>query len=349
LKLENEPLESIGAKRIFDMPILKGFEKIELDFKALPNSVGTGDASAIAFEQDGEWKWVSLSTYADSLDEDWQHLSIPLSDFVGLDTEKTVSNLTLRFWNYEKGEYYFDNIALTGQAQTSIARPEDLSGIAISESEISLSWLGNSSKYNIYQDNVLIGNTEITSYRVTNLEANTDYDFYVTAVNEGNESAPSNQCVVKTFENQVLPPLQSYIISNFDDQSLDGWTGEGSLIPSISDGFFLRLSNPENGAAGIDRVFDAAVAKGYQYLEFDINTNGTYFYDEAAQVCFDQNGWMPVSIMNYIDGRSSEWQHVKIPLSAFTGLDADAAIARMSFRFWDSMPGTIDIDNIAFN
>jgi hypothetical protein len=74
----------------------------------------TGDASALYFEQGG-WKYVSLATVSGLQNglNGWQHLSIPLSKFSGLNTNSGLASIGFRFWNNPAGSYDLDNIALT--------------------------------------------------------------------------------------------------------------------------------------------------------------------------------------------------------------------------------------------
>ncbi|WP_025668116.1 reprolysin-like metallopeptidase [Aquimarina megaterium] len=79
-----------------------------------------------------------------------------------------------------------------------IARPEPPSNlISTPESlEISLEWDRSPSsnvRYNIYQNDVLVQRTRFTFAFIQDLNPNTEYTFYVTAINtEGGESEPSN-------------------------------------------------------------------------------------------------------------------------------------------------------------
>jgi hypothetical protein len=110
--------------------------------------------------------------------------------------------------------------------------------------------------------------------------------------------------------------------------------------------YALRLIGEGNSAVGIEKIIDSVITKDHTNLEFDLNLNGSYFYSSDAEVSFDQNGWRTLSLINYIENGKSGWQHVVIPLSDFSDLNPNEAIARMIFRFWNSDSSTVDIDNI---
>lgn len=58
----------------------------------------SGDASALAFDQDSEWQYVGLSGYVDNGLNGWQTVDVPLADLMDLDPNQPVGDLHLRFW-----------------------------------------------------------------------------------------------------------------------------------------------------------------------------------------------------------------------------------------------------------
>ncbi len=80
--------------------------------------------------------------------------------------------------------------------------PENLVAKAKSSSSILLIWdeAENAESYNIYQDDELIDDTDETEYLVENLDADTKYCFYVTAVRGNEESNESDEDCDRTDE-----------------------------------------------------------------------------------------------------------------------------------------------------
>jgi hypothetical protein len=302
------------------------------------------DASAVAFEQSGNWKWISLSDYAKD-EQGWQHVVIPLSDFMGLNISDNIANLAIRFWNDSDSDYFIDNIRLTGEKTNEIESPSDLQGSVISDHQIDLSWVGNSPKYNVYRDGTLIATVQGLTYSAESLEEATSYAFYITALSESDEeSLPTESLILTT--SKTTAPDSSFIIANFENGTGEGWGENPLLVPGMESLYALRLIGEGNSAVGIEKIIDSVITKDHTNLEFDLNLNGSYFYSSDAEVSFDQNGWRTLSLINYIENGKSGWQHVVIPLSDFSDLNPNEAIARMIFRFWNSDSSTVDIDNI---
>jgi len=347
LQLSNKEGYSTATKKIYDANILKNSEFIELDLNTFGVPLLPGDASALAFEQRGEWHWVSLSSYADPAVSGWQHLKIPLKDFAGLDQNDSVAYLLFRFWDGSSNNYQIDNVSLDGAREYTVVQPTELSGQAVSNSQIDLTWKGNSPKYNVYQDGQKIRTTETLFYSVTGLADTTTYNFYVTAADELTETEPSTAITVTTLD---VPLSLKTILGDFESNSLDSWTTEdennASLVAGLDSLYALRLVNTENNAVGIEKNFDSTIAAGRTKLEFDINTNGSAFYDDWAQVTIDQDERKSVNITDYMDNSISGWQHVRIPLADFVNLDPEKAVAQVIFRFWNTNSAQTDIDNI---
>jgi fibronectin type 3 domain-containing protein len=83
------------------------------------------------------------------------------------------------------------------------AAPTNLTGSAISSTQVNLSWTASTSSnvthYNVYRDNTVIANPTGTSYNDTSASASTTYTYSVTAVNSSSlESTQSNTISVAT-------------------------------------------------------------------------------------------------------------------------------------------------------
>lgn len=100
--------------------------------------------------------------------------------------------------NLSHGEYELSDT-------TSPSAPENVEAEAISKSQIDLTWSASSdnvgvSGYSVYRnDNQVANGTVGTSFSDTGLELNTEYTYYVVAIDEaGNTSDPSAEVTAKT-------------------------------------------------------------------------------------------------------------------------------------------------------
>lgn len=343
LKLSNIAGESVAAKKVFETPVLKGFTKLEFNIK-INQPLLAGEGSQILFEQEGSGKWVSISDYVDNSKTDWQLVSIPLVDFTGLDTNKLVANMTLRFWNDNASDILIDNIVINGNEDFSLSKPAELAATEVTDKRAKLTWAGEAPSYNLYQNGIMIANITESSYLVEDLEPNTTYRFYVTAADSTRESVASEMIEIKTLD-PIVPVLN---LGNFEDNTLSGWS-DGQLISRDDSGNALRLTILEDSSSGTTKILNLPVAKDHEYLELDINLNGNFFWDEDITIVFDQNGWKEAYLYGYVENGKDGWQHVKIPLSDFEGLKLEEAIAQMILRFWNINAANVDLDNIVLN
>ena len=78
--------------------------------------------------------------------------------------------------------------------------PKNLTVVPASATSVKLVWgaVGNALTYNVYQGEEMIATTELPSYTVEGLDADTEYCFTVTAVNEVGESEESAEACGKT-------------------------------------------------------------------------------------------------------------------------------------------------------
>lgn len=135
-------------------------------------------------------------------------------------------------------------------------------------------------------------------------------------------------------------------LGSFDSGGMDGWSG-GGLIGGYNSANALRIHNNSNDSIGSVRRINGPILRGLTSLEMDVNLNGkTILSGDASAVVFEQSGWKYVSLKDYVQNGSSAWQHVKIPLSDFTGLNTNNGVASLTFRIWNSSAGDYDFDNV---
>jgi len=85
--------------------------------------------------------------------------------------------------------------------------PSDLVALAVSGSQIDLTWTdnsGNEDGFRVYRDNVEVGTSTIASYSDTGLSPLTTYCYKVTAYNAGSESAQSNEDCEDTTGGSII-------------------------------------------------------------------------------------------------------------------------------------------------
>lgn len=144
---------SAGTDYPIHPDILRDKESITLTYDLHGLCSLGSDASAIAFEQGG-WKYISLSNYGQNCKDGQQTVTIPLSDFQGLDLNANVGEWFMtRFWY--SGPFVVDIYSATFNALGS------------NSNTIDLNWHleGNDGSSELYQDvapDILQGKQSIT-------------------------------------------------------------------------------------------------------------------------------------------------------------------------------------------
>lgn len=84
--------------------VLSGKDVLRLEFDLHGTCLVGGDASAIVFDQPlyRDWRYVSLSSYAQNCHEGSQAVDIPLSHFPHLDVNRAAGPFHVRFWHPDK-------------------------------------------------------------------------------------------------------------------------------------------------------------------------------------------------------------------------------------------------------
>jgi|GEM_PF-1031087 len=342
LRLSNLAYNSTGAKKILNSKILAGTSNLEFDVNLNGAKILPNDASAIVFDQGG-WNMVSLFNYARNELNGWQHITVPLSSFPGLNIDDGVASLIFRFWNDKAGNYDLDNIKLTSLTQPEVPAPTNVSGTALSQTEISLSWSSAASSFDVYRNQSKIASTASKTYKDSGLMADTAYTYYIVAIEGTKSSSPSSSITVKTLPSTTTNRKE---IADFES-GLEGFNEKATLVPGYNSTNALGLSNIAYGDAATRKYFQTNILNSYSAIEMDINLNGTRILpNDASAVAFEQGGWRMVSLYNYLVSGYNGWQHVKIPFSSFAGLDTTKGIAYMDVRFWNDRAGSYKIDNI---
>lgn len=118
----------------------------------------------------------------------------------------------------------------TTQDVTPPTVPTGLTAIAVSRSQVNLSWTGSTDAvgvvgYKVYRNGANIGTSATTSYSDTTCWGNTQYTYKVSAFDlKGNESAQSGQAVVTT------PSVTTIIMDNNQATYIGAWSS-GTSAP----------------------------------------------------------------------------------------------------------------------
>ncbi len=142
---------------------------------------------------------------------------------------------SLGFYGYEtilhSGEFFKIMKELEGGPSTPDttppSTPQNLSGIAVSESQIDLNWSAaidlesSVSTYNIYRDGVKINQTSSLQFSNTGLTSGASHTYEVSAVNStGLESSKSFSATVSTLTD-ILPPGIMSVIAGSNGNTVD--------------------------------------------------------------------------------------------------------------------------------
>jgi chitinase len=136
----------------------------------------------------------------------------------------------------------FTNISVAEAAKkdrTAPTSPTNLHTTGITDSTVTLAWESSTDNigvksYDVYQNNIVIGNTISTQFTVKNLSPNTSYTFFIKAKDaSGNMSASSNTIQVATAAPGMDQPPQVSEIQVSPIAS-DGQTVSGTVTLSVN-------------------------------------------------------------------------------------------------------------------
>ena len=155
-----------------------------------------GEHYAVVVSENGtDWTIVFEETIEHA---NWTNTSVSLAEYAG-------KGVLIGIRHYDCTGFYFlavDNFALT----VGMVAPV-VTATALNDTEIALTWeaVENATSYNVYSADTLVANVTETTYTVTELTAETQYCFNVTAVGAKGESAKSEDACATTLATPVEP------------------------------------------------------------------------------------------------------------------------------------------------
>ena len=211
--------------------------------------------------------------------------------------------------------------------------PKNLTVSAKTENSVTLTWnaVANAIRYNVYRDDVFVGNTTAASYFDGGLDAATEYTYQVTSVTASGESEKSNEVSVTTNAASEGIVLQSFtmetaigeniqltatLINNGSEATPEATTATLSCADpfvTIVDGT-ADLGSMAAGATAIANFtikLDEDIPSNYN-LNFDVTaeyegegggmTNINYTFDDDLQKCTtmtaDNHSWYHSSLQS---------------------------------------------------
>ncbi|MEZ2715595.1 carbohydrate binding domain-containing protein [Niallia circulans] len=209
--------------------------------------------------------------------------------------------------------------------------PKNLKATEVNASSVTLNWEASSanvSHYAVYRDAEKIGETSTTSYKDTGVSPQTEYEYYVIAINDIGKSKSSNIISVTTTEirtNEVTiyykgveNPYIHYQVGDGDWTHLPGKKMEQSSIPA-----YYVTTIPLGEADKINAAFNNGQGKwdnnnGKNYAF----TNGTFTVDNGQLLEGEPPSTNKVTIYYY-----TGWNEPRIHYSPYDG-------------HWSTLPGT---------
>lgn len=336
-----------------------------------------GDASAIIFDQNNAWNFVSLSKYGENCMDGTQTVAIPLSDFTGLNTAVPVGTLHGRFWY--SGSFAVDVSSITLSTNgTPTPTPPPAGGPTPGTNLLTAAWnlSGNNSaseKYQTIDPNALNGNDTLTlTYDLHGLCALGGdasaiiFDqggtwHFVSLSNLGQNCLGGSQTVsipLASFTglNTTLPvgtfhtrfwyggpftvDVTSAVLSRGTPTTPPPTTGPNLLTAA------WNLSG-NNGAAESYQTIDPNVLNGYTTINITYDLHGLCALgNDASAIIFDQGGiWHFVSLSDFGQNCLNGSQTVTIPFSSFAGLNTAQPVGTFHARFWNSTPFNVTISS----
>ena len=155
-----------------------------------------GEHYAVVVSENGtDWTIVFEETIDTAA---WVNPSVSLEAYAG-------KGVLIGIRHYNCSGFYFlgvDNFALTQVVLPEAPAAPVVTATAVSASSITLTWpaVDGATSYNVYQGEEVLATVVETTYTATGLEAEKEYCFNVTAINEVGESAKSENACATTLE-----------------------------------------------------------------------------------------------------------------------------------------------------
>ncbi|WP_199185051.1 T9SS type A sorting domain-containing protein [Aquimarina sp. I32.4] len=247
--------------------------------------------------------------------------------------------------------------------------PANLVASGTTARETTLNWGASTDNigvtgYDIYQDNVVVGNSSTASYTVMGLAPLTTYSFHVVAKDAaGNQSAPSNTVSVTTLESTTGPGCLNGLVAPYNESfeaNLGAWTqasGDNLDWSRNSAGTPSNGTGPSSAADGASYIYVEASGNGAGYPSkqailnspcFDLNDataaifsfkyhmfGATNFGSLDVEVSNDE-GVTWTSVWSKTGSQGNSWQTAAVDLAAYLGSGVQLRFNRVTGNTWQA-------------
>lgn len=181
-----------------------------------------------------------------------------------------------------------DFVILTSVDTTAPSAPSSLTATAVSQSRIDLSWTASTDNvfvagYDIYRDSTYIVSTPQTSYQDTELEPDTNYEYYVNAYDSSNNvSSASNTDDATTLEEDNSAPStpSGLSSSNITATTVNlSWSASSDNVAVTGYKVYTDGSNPTTVSGTSTTVIGLAPSTDYTFTVSAVDAAG----NESAQ------------------------------------------------------------------
>jgi hypothetical protein len=163
--------------------------------------------------------------------------------------------------------------------------PVIIDATAVSQSQINIEWQASGdpesgiSHYQVYRDNVFIGQSNTTSHADGGLTAGTSYTYEVSAVNHaGLESLRSSPATVTTLtDGSALAITNLWVASGEPYEIVSNGLQIGGMVYVDRAFVFTQIPNWVEGATYIKTANDDKSSSDVQFMEFDVNQDVTVY------------------------------------------------------------------------
>lgn len=146
---------------------------------------------------------------------------------------------------------YFMVYEFNAYGTISMPIPSKVQGVTVSnvthnEAEVAWDFVEDAILYKIYLDNKLVGEAMNTTYKLTNLKSDTEYEVRVSAVNEGGEGPTSDPVSFTTLPLPVPSKVQGVTVENITATSaLISWDANPENEGVLK--YIVYLNNKKHG------------------------------------------------------------------------------------------------------